>query len=227
VSQAIIRLLLRRPADTIGVVLVLAISTAILVNALQLQKGPHPAPLLPRSVLAPPKEPARPVAPAPRAAAPDTGRDVTASLPARSGVAILTDIQTELARRGFYAGTVDGVYGPRMDVAIRDFEQAAGLPRGAEPDEALLAAIQRSTVRRGPAPGAQRTDGRKGASTRVVAVQRALTHAGYGKLKPTGVVDEPTRAAILKLERARKLPVKGEPSERVVRELAAITGRPL
>ncbi len=35
------------------------------------------------------------------------------------------------------------------------------------------------------------------------------------------------RSAIEKFERERKLPITGQPSDRVVRELAAMTGRPL
>ena len=43
----------------------------------------------------------------------------------------------------------------------------------------------------------------------------------------TGIVDPETQSAIEKFERERKLPVTGQLSHRVVRELAAITGRPL
>ena len=64
-------------------------------------------------------------------------------------------------------------------------------------------------------------------SKRVVAVQRALADFGYGQIKPTGIVDGETQAAIEKFERERKLPVTGQPSDRVARELAAFTGRPL
>jgi hypothetical protein len=63
-----------------------------------------------------------------------------------------------------------------------------------------------------------------GGSHRVAAVQRALTEYGYGQLKPTGVIGTDTQAAILKFERARKLPVTGQVSDRLVRELAAIIG---
>ena len=59
------------------------------------------------------------------------------------------------------------------------------------------------------------------------ALQRALAQYGYGQIKPTGIVDAETRAAIEKFERERKLPVTGQPSERVARELAGLTGRPL
>ena len=64
-------------------------------------------------------------------------------------------------------------------------------------------------------------------SKRVLAIQRALSDFGYGQIKPTGQYDPETRAAIEKFERDRKLPVTGQMSDRFVRELAAMTGRPL
>ena len=66
-----------------------------------------------------------------------------------------------------------------------------------------------------------------GTSRRVIALQRALADYGYGQIKPSGIVDAETQAAIEKFERERKLPVTGQPSDRVVRELSAIIGRPL
>lgn len=64
-------------------------------------------------------------------------------------------------------------------------------------------------------------------SKRVLAVQRALSDYGYGQIKPTGILNSETQAAIEKFERARKLPVTGQASERVAKELAAVAGRPL
>ncbi len=62
---------------------------------------------------------------------------------------------------------------------------------------------------------------------RVVALQQALAEFGYGQIRPTGSVDPATRNAIAEFERNRKLPVTGQISDRVTRELAAMTGRPL
>src|SRR6266571_839534 len=62
---------------------------------------------------------------------------------------------------------------------------------------------------------------------RVASVQRALTQYGYGQLKPTGAVGSDTQAAISKFERDRKLPVTGQMSDRVVRELTAMIGHPI
>lgn len=60
---------------------------------------------------------------------------------------------------------------------------------------------------------------------KVVAIQRVLTRYGYGQFKPTGTVGPETRAAIQKFERERKLPVTGQISDRLVRELSAMTGQ--
>ena len=59
------------------------------------------------------------------------------------------------------------------------------------------------------------------------AVQRALTEFGYGQLKPTGVIGADTHAAIQKFERDRKLPVTGQLSDRLIRDLTVLTGRPI
>ena len=59
------------------------------------------------------------------------------------------------------------------------------------------------------------------------ANQRPLTQYGYGQLKPTGAVGSDTQAAITKFERDRKLPVTGQMSDRLVKELTAMIGHPI
>lgn len=65
------------------------------------------------------------------------------------------------------------------------------------------------------------------ANRRIAAVQRALTEYGYGQMKPTGTVGTETQAAIRKFEQTRRMPVTGQMSDRLVRELAVLTGRPI
>jgi peptidoglycan hydrolase-like protein with peptidoglycan-binding domain len=205
-----LRWLCQRPRDAIGGLLAAAAAGAILVNALFMQSGPHPAPIFANK-------------PAPEA--------VTTLRPNEATLDVVTEIQRELARRGFYLGAADGVYGPKTDAAIRDFEQAAGLRPSAEPNDTLLAAITRSAVKVKPASEpASRNDpiaALLAPSVRITAVQRALTDFGYGPLKPTGTYDAPTRASIERFERARKRPVTGQITDQLVRDLAALTGRPL
>ena len=232
------------PRDAVGVVLGVFVTLAILINVLFLQSGSHPAPMFKgargpvktavatesTSVLRPrPLEPSVPPAPS----------KVAAPAAPRSPGEIINDIQRELARRGYYDGAVDGLYGPKTDAAIRDFEQVAGLKPSTEPNDALLQAIVRSPAKlvKGAAgataaarPAPVRGDSvieRTPPSKRVIALQRALAEYGYGQIKPSGTVDPDTQAAIEKFERERKLPITGQASDRVVRELAAMTGRPL
>jgi peptidoglycan hydrolase-like protein with peptidoglycan-binding domain len=210
-------------------------SLAILVNALFLQSGPHPAPLFKAPLAA--GEPTNTVVavPRPRPADAVPGRVETPAL-ARTPAEIMTDVQRELARRGFYDGSIDGVHGPKTDSAIRDFEQAAGLKPSLQVNEALLQTIVRSSIEAPKAaaaspPAAPARNDAIGEllapARRVIALQRALAQYGYGQIRPTGIVDAETRAAIEKFERERKLPVTGQPSDRVARELTGLTGHPL
>jgi peptidoglycan hydrolase-like protein with peptidoglycan-binding domain len=193
---------------------------AILINALFMQAGPHPAPIFANKA-PPPAASSSTLRPA------ETRLDV--AQPARPRSETVAEIQRELLRRGFYEGATDGIYGPKTDAAVRDFEQAAGLKASAEPNEALLAAISRSHLKARPVP-APRNDpiaALLAPSARVMAVQRALNDFAYGPLNPTGTYDAATRAAIERFERARKRPVTGQITDQLVRDLAAMTGRPL
>lgn len=66
-----------------------------------------------------------------------------------------------------------------------------------------------------------------GSPSRVTAVQRVLSKFGYGQIRPSGILDEATRAAIEKFEREHQLPVTGRLSDRLLSELAAMTRHPL
>lgn len=199
---------------------------AIFINALFMQKGPHPAPIFAtrpflkqEAVVVPPR-----TAAAPSTLAPDPA--------AQSRAQLISDIQRELFRRGFYDGAVDGIWGAKTDAATRDFIQAAGLKISPEANDSLLRAIVASKAQntRAAAPEAVRSDPIAeliAPSKRMLAIQRALADFGYGQIKPTGTYDPDTRTAIEKFERDHRLPVTGQISDRFVRELAAMTGRPL
>ena len=248
----------RHPREFVGFVMASVATVWIFTNALFLQKGPHPAPIFAaRPVthqavpLAPPRpdivapdtpmpQPAPAVAPAP----------VTAAPPATpmSRTQLISSIQRELNRRGFYDGVVDGVWGAHTDSAVRDFIQATGARVTPDANEALLRAITGSTAqRRGQAaphadpiaallapsnqakvpPQPVPASPQPAPSDRIKAVQRALDDFAYGPVSATGVYDGDTRAAIERFERSRGLPVTGQISDRLVRELGGMVGRPL
>jgi len=225
--------LLRRPVDSLAALIAAGGTVVILVNALFLQSGPHPAPIIAN------KPPPAPAVVSSSLTAADTAlpRHRPADLvaeplpPARPRAQVVTDIQRELSKRGFFDGAADGFYGPKTDAAIRDFEQAAGLRPSNEVGDALLQSIMRSPLKSKPAVAAPKKNdpiaGLLSTDPKVMAVQRALSSYGYGQIKPTGVYDPETRAAIEQFERERKLPITGRVSDRLNRELTALTGRPL
>jgi peptidoglycan hydrolase-like protein with peptidoglycan-binding domain len=209
----------------VGIAMAAVATLAIFVNALFLQHGPHPAPIFAtqsltrREAALPPHRPA-----------------VLATSSARSQEQVTSVIQRELAHRGFYNGAVDGIWGAKTDTAARDFVEAAGLKFNPEPNDRLLRALAIASTKTAggqpaelaPVPARQDPIAKVIApDKRVVAVQRALADFGYGQIKPTGVYDQDTRAAIEKFQRDRRLPIDGRLSDRFVRELAAMTGRPL
>jgi peptidoglycan hydrolase-like protein with peptidoglycan-binding domain len=230
--RAIVRRILRnRPSDLVAAAVAIVGALSIMINALFLQTGPHPAPLFggKRPVADGAGSSVVTILPRPRPATSEAAKPDPAA--ARARAQLISDIQRELSKRGFYDGPIDGIYGAKMDAAIRDFEHAAGLKPSVEPGETLLAAIVRSTVKASPpVPAGAKRDpiaDLLAPSQRVLAVQRALSDYGYGPLQSTGVFDPSTRAAIEKFERERGLPAAGQISERLVRELEVMTGRPL
>jgi peptidoglycan hydrolase-like protein with peptidoglycan-binding domain len=209
-------MIVRHPREFVGLIMASAAVTVIFANALYLQKGPHPAPIF-----------------ATRPLLVDVASRTPVGAPAalRSTAQITADIQRALSSRGYYEGTADGIWGAKTDAGVRDFLQATGLTMNSEPNENLLRAILAAKAKATTAPAeAVPADpiARLIAPTKqMLAIQRALSDFGYGQIKPTGVYDPQTRAAIEKFERDHRLPPTGQVSDRFVRELSAMTGRPL
>lgn len=217
----VMRMLLHSPKDMLAGALAVAAIGAILTNALFLQAGRHPSPMfgsvvkLPAPAVANPLPRPRPVELAVRSAEPPEPKPVEAK-PAESRNADpkstdpkATDPMTNLVVRST---------GSAPAAAASSIALPAAKPAGSAP-------ATTSHVARPPAPipaSAQSAGAR-----RVASVQRALTEYGYGQLKPTGAVGADTQAAITKFERDRKLPVTGHMSDRLVKELTAMTGRPI
>jgi hypothetical protein len=117
------------PRDAVAFVVGIVAVVAILVNSLSLQSGSHPAPLFESAeVEKTVQAAAKPTKTARLPQVEATSAPVTAKLAAphalRTPGEIMTDVQRELARRGYYNGPVDGLYGQRTDGAIRDDDLA-------------------------------------------------------------------------------------------------------
>ena len=149
---------------------------------------------------------------------------------ARARADIITDIQRELSRRGSMTGRSTACSAEDRS-AIRDFEAAAKLKPSGEPTENCCAPSSRAGQVRGcgtarpRARSDRRADrARRSASSRCSA--RSTISATARSRRPATTAPRPI-AAIQKFERDRKLPVTGQISPRLLRELAALTGRPL
>lgn len=202
----LMRILLHSPKDMIAALLAAAAISAIVANALFLQAGRHPSPMFGTTAV-PPANPLprpRPVEAATRVVEPPPAEVRTAEPKA--------ELKAELKSE------------PKSD-GMTNLVTKATAP-SAPPAAAPPAAAPPAAVMRPPAPVPVATP-HTAAGRKIAAVQRTLTEYGYGQLKPTGLIGADTQAAIVKFERDRKLPVTGQMSDRLVRELAAMTGRPI
>jgi Putative peptidoglycan binding domain len=196
-----LRILLHSPKDMVAGLIAFAAVSAIVANALFLQSGPHPAPMFGSVVHM------------------QTANVATVTLPRPRPVE--ADAATSEPR----------LAEPRAsEVRLPD---AKGNDKGSDPLGTFLKATapqpasgapSAMNIPRPPAaiPAVQITGSR-----RVAAVQRALTEYGYGQLKATGTIGADTQAAIQKFEHDRKLPMTGQVSDRLVRELTALIGHPI
>jgi hypothetical protein len=163
----------RRPVDSLAILSAGAACLVIVINAVFLQSGSHPAP--------------------------------------------------------FFANPV------RPQVADTTPTSASAQPAPAPPRPVeATAAVHPPPAARSQAPVARRNDpiaeligSSIGSPARVLAVQRALSEFGYGQIKASGTLDQSTTAAIEKFEGEHKLPVTGRISDRLLNELATMTGHPL
>jgi hypothetical protein len=194
-----LRILLHSPKDTFAGLIAFAAASAIIANAVFLQAGPHPAPMFGG------------------AAAPTTTLTVTSPLPRPRPIGA-DATEPKLAEPRL---AEPRLIEPRANDPLANLVKATTV---GPPPSSPLAPPPSPAIARPPAPvpPVQVTG-----SHRVVAVQRVLTEYGYGQLKATGTIGADTKAAIQKFEVERKMPVTGQVSDRLVRELGVVTGHPI
>jgi len=201
----VMRILLHSPKDMLAGLLAAAAVCAILANALFLQAGRHPSPMF-SSVVTLPAPQAAVVSPLPRprpvelSSEPPEIRPVEARGADPRGDSKKPDAKNPDSKN--------------PDSMANLVVKSTGAPTAAPANAARPPA---------PIPDTAQSAGAR----RVAAVQRALTQYGYGQLKPTGAVGSDTQAAITKFERDRKLPVTGQMSDRLVKELTVMIGHPI
>jgi hypothetical protein len=193
--------------DSVAVLCALLAAGAIITNALFLQRGPHPSPILMHKTAA-------------RAAAPVAleSKDVVLPRPhpaktdsAKPEPARIEPVKAEPVKSESLPAAKSDMLVPRpvrtvpMTQPKTETTPEANVPRPPDPIGEIIAPPSR----------------------RVSAVQRVLSEYGYGQIKPTGNLDRETQDAIEQFERAKKLPVTRQITPVLMRELASLAGRPL
>ena len=217
----VMRILLHSPKDLVAGLLAAAAICAIVTNALFLQAGRHPSPMFGSVV----------TLPAPQTAA-------TSPLPRPRPVELTTrPAEAEPPEiRPVEARGADPKHVEIKSADPKNSDPKNSDPKNADPknSDPMANLLVKSTspptaapanVARPPAPIP--ATAQSAGARRVAAVQRALTQYGYGQLKATGAVGSDTQAAISKFERDRKLPVTGQMSDRLVKELTTMIGHPI
>ena len=206
----VMRVFLHSPKDVLAGLLAAAAICAILANALFLQAGRHPSPMF-GSVVTLPAPQAAVVNPLPRPRPVElAARPVDAEPPEIRPVEVRGADPKHVEIRSADPRGDSKNPDPLANLVVK----STGAPTAAPANVARPPA---------PIPATAQSAGAR----RVAAVQRALTQYGYGQLKATGAVGSDTQAAITKFERDRKLPVTGQMSDRLVKELTAMIGHPI
>lgn len=222
--------------NRVAAALLIIVLIAIMFNALVLQRSPHPAPLFGRTIALPPSRPAaqtasQPPVPVERptrelAREPAAASEPEAAKPARDPIADL------LKTGGAPHPAVVNMHHHANPEAASEAKPApsrdpisqllkAQSPASESGRETRQESARQETARQ---EAAKQEAGKQEPSRTVASAQRALVKLGF-VLKPDGVNGAATRQAIEQFERDHGLPVKGELTPKVLRELAARSGQ--
>lgn len=221
--------LMEKPGRNSAIALCAAVSTLVAVNATYLQAGKHPAPLF--QTRAPGGQLAALMHREVRTVS--AGTDLRYP-PLVADRALISEVQSMLAVKGFYHGLVDGVDGPETRAAIADYERGINVSPTGEPSVKLLTRMRMDQLvneEHVPLPArapATNSDLESPAATSAVAaaqilsVQQAMNRFGYGPVTADGMYGDETSAAIQRFEMNQGMTVTGMVSDDLMVRLLAI-----
>lgn len=199
--------LLSRPRDSALAIAAGVAAGAIVINSLYLQPGPHPAPIFAFTH-------------SPFASDMPTGA-VANTMPRPRPAEVVNAEPTTQARAIAAPAAVAAQRREKDPIA----ELLAAPP--ARIASAVAGRVASSAPPVPPAPIPLTAPAAQSSGIQLSAIQRRLAEYGYGPVAANGSDGPETRAAIERFERSRGMPVTGKVSERMTRELANVSGRPL
>jgi hypothetical protein len=194
--------------DSVAMLCAILAAGAIMTNALFLQRGPHPAPILTN-------RPAAPASKAPLAPAAPVAAAVPAPAESKEPVLLPRSRPVEIQQPA------------KLDAVKTEPVKSEPLPKSdamSPPRPVRNIPMPEANVSRPPDPIGEII---APPTRRVSAVQRVLSEYGYGQIKPTGTLDRETQDAIEQFQRSKKLTVTRQITPELMRELAVLTGRPI
>ncbi|WP_421733628.1 peptidoglycan-binding domain-containing protein [Cellulomonas sp.] len=117
-------------------------------------------------------------------------------------VAYTVALQQSLSDAGYYAGGIDGIYGPQTVAAVQALQQANGLPETGTMDKASEAALRATLEAQGGAAAAA-------AAASTAALQQTLKLAGYWDGPVDGQWTDALTAAVGAAQTDLGVPVTG------------------
>jgi hypothetical protein len=205
----VMRVLLHSPKDTLAGLVAVAAIAAIVANALFLQTGRHPAPMFGTVINLP--VPSSVPLPNPLPRPRPVGADTSPLEPRATEFRVEPKPAERAAEKP----------------VEKPVEATASTPRAGNDPMTNLVKATTATPPSAMRPPAPIPLPQSPAARRIAGVQRALSEYGYGNLKITGTIGGETQSAIQKFEREHKMPVTGQVSDRLLRELAAAIGHPV
>ncbi len=238
--------LLGRPRDSLLAIVVAGSVGAIAVNSLMLQKGPHPAPIFAHVAQNPSglvrgdvliRRNNEFVPPAPAAVAPPAQRSAfseepTGALPPMLPRARPPEAPPKVAPAvtrpaAVRKDPIGDLITPSQPVAPTS-QTVAAVPQPAAVTAAPTTQVAAAPIPAAtPQPAMATSSSAPQPSPQIASVQRLLGSFGYLQMSPNGIIGPETKRAIEEFERERRLPVTGQISDRLVRELSVVTGKPL
>lgn len=233
--------LMEKPGRNGALALCAGLSVLVAVNATYMQTGKHPAPLF--QTRAPGGQLAALMHREVRTV-PD-GTDLRYP-PLVADRALVSEVQSLLAMKGFYNGRVDGVDGPETRAAIADYERGISVSPTGEPSVRLLSRMRMDQIikdevvplpARAPATNPDPSgvtsdasrlaqiatpDNKPEVSDQLLAIQNAMNSFGYGPITADGVFGGNTSAAISRFEMNQGMEMTGQVSDDLVVRLISI-----
>lgn len=163
---------------------------------------------------------------------------------------LVEDVQRELLATGHFNGLVDGVTGPRTQVAVEAYQRENKMNVTGEVSKGLLEHIQYtrklnqaaeftgSLPRKAETPKpavqplaalpkpAKKIAAKPTGDNAVVRIQERLAQLGYDPGSRSGQIDEGTRSAIMIFEMDHGLPMQGKISKSLLTAMKAIEIKP-